>query len=508
MTAPPTTIPGAIPWGQKGESARGYDAVEAPYPLDVFNRPLKWALLASGYDPNANPFYFDRTYTVDVSKRSEANIGLKLQAAHDALPATGGILDCRGLTGVQSLSVNLTITKPGVTILLGAGSIATNGYQILVSSAAHGFELMGAAPFSYNATLGFSGGTLISCATGGVGPFIIGDGAAKLYGVKLSNLFIDCSAASDVVGVVGVWLKRVQAVQCSNVVVNCGAAKYNQTAYRIDATLGSMGHHVINNSIFSFGGKGLHVTGSGANICTGIAMLGGALNGAVGGYQGLVIDAACEGIQLLGTDITTCLVGVALSAAAKNNKVDARFSGNTTDATLAAACTDNWIQGSGLTNVTDSDGSNTVVKQASTGTTQITLGRDFTAPGGFRQVIDGWFQDNVTTPQTNVELTRAVGRFRAIRAGSITGVIATLTEARTAGTLTVTVFKNTGLAAAAGATIGLSAVIDGSNTSRKATTQAKDVTTFVAGDELYAVVTTSGWTPTTSDLRVAIEVET
>ena len=128
--------------------------------------------------------------------------------------------------------------------------------------------------------------------------------------------------------------------------------------------------------------------------------------------------------------------------------------------------------------------------------------------GGFRQTADGWTQDNVAASQTNVELTRATGRFRAARSGSVTGVIATLTEARTAGTLTVTVFKNTGLAGAAGATIGLSAVINATNTSRKATVQDKDTDTFAAGDEIYAVVTTdSGWLPTTSDLRVAIEIE-
>lgn len=135
---------------------------------------------------------------------------------------------------------------------------------------------------------------------------------------------------------------------------------------------------------------------------------------------------------------------------------------------------------------------------------------DFWRPttGGYRQTIDGWTQDNVVASQTNVELVRGTGRFRAARAGSVTAVIVTATEARTAGTLTVTVFKNTGLAGAAGATIGLTAVLDGTNTSRKATTQAKDTDTFAAGDELYVVVTTdAGWLPVTSDIRCAIEIE-
>jgi hypothetical protein len=90
----------------------------------------------------------------------------------------------------------------------------------------------------------------------------------------------------------------------------------------------------------------------------------------------------------------------------------------------------------------------------------------------------------------------------------VTAVVVTSTEARTAGTLTVTVFKNTGLAGAAGSTIGLTAVLDGTNTSRKATTQAKDTDTFAAGDELYAVVTTdASWAPITGDIRVALDFE-
>lgn len=142
-------------------------------------------------------------------------------------------------------------------------------------------------------------------------------------------------------------------------------------------------------------------------------------------------------------------------------------------------------------------------------TLETTMGGDVTAAGGYRQTVDGWIQDNVAANQTNVELTRAVGRWTAPRAGSVTAIVVHATEARTAGTVTVDVFKNTGLAGAAGSSIGLTAVLDGTNTSRKATTQAKDTDAFAVGDELYIVVTTpAGWTPTTSDIRCALEVET
>jgi hypothetical protein len=134
---------------------------------------------------------------------------------------------------------------------------------------------------------------------------------------------------------------------------------------------------------------------------------------------------------------------------------------------------------------------------------------DLVAPGGFRQSLDGWYQENVAANQVNVELTRAAGRFRAARAGSVTAVVVTATEARTVGTLTIKVYKNTGLAGAAGAQLGtITAVLDGTNTSRKATTQAKDTDAFAAGDELYLTVTTdAGWLPVTADVRAALEIE-
>lgn len=123
------------------------------------------------------------------------------------------------------------------------------------------------------------------------------------------------------------------------------------------------------------------------------------------------------------------------------------------------------------------------------------------------QVIDGWYQDNVTASQTNVELTRSAGRWHAIRAGSVTGVSVKSTEARTAGTLTVDVFKNTGLSGAAGSSLGFALTLDGTATSFNTSFQTRDQVQFNAGDELYAVVTTTGaWTPTTADIRVEIEI--
>jgi len=126
-----------------------------------------------------------------------------------------------------------------------------------------------------------------------------------------------------------------------------------------------------------------------------------------------------------------------------------------------------------------------------------------------RLVIDGWTQENVPISQINVELTRAVGRFRSTRSGFVIGLVIHATVARTAGTLTIKVFKNTGLAGAAGAQLGvLVAKLDATNTSKHAVIQRSASDFFSARDELYLTVTTdASWAPTTSDIRCALEIE-
>lgn len=136
--------------------------------------------------------------------------------------------------------------------------------------------------------------------------------------------------------------------------------------------------------------------------------------------------------------------------------------------------------------------------------------------GGFRQTVDGFNVDNIAANQPDTEISRAVGRWRAPRSGSVTGVIVTTSEARTAGTCTIKIFLNTGLAGAAGSRLQLaaggdsaSAQLNSGSTTRTAATMAKDAAIFAAGDELYVTYTTSAdWTPTTADLRCALEVET
>jgi hypothetical protein len=123
------------------------------------------------------------------------------------------------------------------------------------------------------------------------------------------------------------------------------------------------------------------------------------------------------------------------------------------------------------------------------------------------QQVEGWYYDNLTAALAATEMTRAGGRWMAVRPGSVTGVALSTNDARAAGTATATVYKNTGLAGAAGSTTGLSATLDATNTSRKATTQGTSLDTYAAGDELYLVITSdASWAPTTADVRAALEV--
>lgn len=133
-------------------------------------------------------------------------------------------------------------------------------------------------------------------------------------------------------------------------------------------------------------------------------------------------------------------------------------------------------------------------------------GTNMVAAEGYPVVVDGWWDDDLTGTGGPTALVRFgagaafPNAFIGTRPGSITGIIVKSNEARTAGTATFEVTKN-------GTGTGLTAVLDGTNTTLKASNQAPGTDTFVAGDEIGVTITTAGWTPTTADIRVAVEVE-
>lgn len=134
---------------------------------------------------------------------------------------------------------------------------------------------------------------------------------------------------------------------------------------------------------------------------------------------------------------------------------------------------------------------------------------------GYRKDLR-FYQDNVAANQSAVELacSGVAGTFSAsatravmIRPGTVISICVKSNAARSAGTLTVEVYKNS-------TATGLTAVLDGTNTTFKATPQrakSGDVASadvFAAGDELNVRITTDGsWAPTTADIQVIVEIE-
>lgn len=116
--------------------------------------------------------------------------------------------------------------------------------------------------------------------------------------------------------------------------------------------------------------------------------------------------------------------------------------------------------------------------------------------------LTGWFQDNAAASQAAVALGRGNARTEAPMpaAGSIVGVVVHSNAARTAGQLDVQPTIE-------GATIGMTATLDGTNTTDDTATDDPGVHTFDAGETIGAAVTTDGsWAPTTADIDVSLLV--
>lgn len=116
-----------------------------------------------------------------------------------------------------------------------------------------------------------------------------------------------------------------------------------------------------------------------------------------------------------------------------------------------------------------------------------------------------WFyQDNVAISQTAVALKIQGDAVRVdhlmIRPGSVTGISIYSNEARTASTCIVDPTID-------GTVTGLTATLDGTNTTEDAATQVEGLDTFTAKQLIGCKVTTTGtWAPQTADILVGVEV--
>jgi hypothetical protein len=144
---------------------------------------------------------------------------------------------------------------------------------------------------------------------------------------------------------------------------------------------------------------------------------------------------------------------------------------------------------------------------SASGLTGVSGSGDLNMGGGYRVLLEGWYADNpIGVGMSELSRFGAGAAFpsKALmpRAGSVTALGVKSNAARVGGTLTARLYKNGGLVA------GLTAVLDGTNTTWHVSTAAKDTYAFAAGDELSIMVDCSpDWDPTTADIRVVLEVE-
>ncbi len=117
----------------------------------------------------------------------------------------------------------------------------------------------------------------------------------------------------------------------------------------------------------------------------------------------------------------------------------------------------------------------------------------------------GWGQSDVAASQTAVTLSRAAAWEQSLimtRDGSVTALEVAVTEARTAGDLTVTVYVN-------GTATEMSVTINAEDDQFNEEIAAIGEYEFSAGDAItLRLTTTSAWAPTTADLQCRLLIAT
>lgn len=104
-----------------------------------------------------------------------ADAGIKIEAAMADLPATGGIVDARGLEGAQTISVTINFIKP-TKLILGAATYTYSGTANAIQ-----FEV-GSGGSSINGMIGTS---IITSTTGNIIGFAYGsNGNLEIRGLK------------------------------------------------------------------------------------------------------------------------------------------------------------------------------------------------------------------------------------------------------------------------------------------------------------------------------------
>ncbi len=117
--------------------------------------------------------------------------------------------------------------------------------------------------------------------------------------------------------------------------------------------------------------------------------------------------------------------------------------------------------------------------------------------------LAGWGQSSVPASQTNVTLSRfgssLHGPLVLPFAGSVTALMVCVSSQQTAGSLTVKVYIS-------GSASGMEAVIDSENRLTVEETASRGTYEFDAGEPITVRISTTGWSPTSADAYVMLEV--
>lgn len=379
--------------------------------------------------------------------------------------------------------VSDTVDVPNKVILRGTGPIARTG-----------------AP-----------GTTIKAKSGFSGSYVVqlGDDASNSVYSRIENIGVD----GDHIAGIGVYsnsineeagILRCTIVDCDTYGIHMDNSStglcrnyFLRDLYVLNDTGGgsAIGVYIHGGNAPQRGIDGLTASGSNLDICLQIDACQGTV------FERIHLEEAADGI-LIGPNIA-CHACTFIGITGHSSLTDLIHIDNATNS--------NQLQFIGLfgNNATN------VMNDAISGYTftgnyigVYTLG-DAESTGGNRFVIDEWYQDNVATSQSAVALGRfgesgnyAPKSWVAPRAGSILGIAVKSNAARTAGTLTVEVYKNGSTAT------GLQAQLNGTDTQFASGYQKRGADNFAAGDYLQVKITTDGsWAPTTADIRAMIEVE-
>lgn len=309
-------------------------------------------------DYGANGFGYN------CSDFSGADFGARLQAAINALPSTGGIIDCTDFEGAQAFSADLTINK-AARIYMGGCTTAMGTYKIYIR--ASGASIIGIAKIDENNSptrftySGTSDAILLQHSTT----------ATALFGNVLADFELSATGSaatsSSAYGIssYGTRYNEFRNIQVFN--FQQGKALYYTGNGAVVDGFGAT--NTIINPALSTNKYGIFVDSAGGSASTHGLVYGGYMFGSTTGF-----DSACESWRFFGTDFGGT-PGVKIRAGADDTVLTAcRWEASTSEVVIDSSVLRTQIiapsfinhQGGGL-EVTD-NGTGTVILTTSSNT--------------------------------------------------------------------------------------------------------------------------------------------